>query len=332
MRTILAVTVVLALSPALGAGDKPARQQRVLVVHSYHEGQLGHVDEMTAGIEDALAGSGAQIEYVYMDTKRHSDLEWKQQAGVLAARRVEDFKPDVVITMDDNAQEFFAAEYAKRPDSPPFVFSGVNGKAEKFGFPRDNVTGVLERPNLVESLELLQKIVPSVKRVVMLSDKSPTTDGCWDYAKTLKLPVEVVAYEQPLTFDEWKAVVLKYQDSADAFGIYVSRTVHVSAQDETCVPDTELIAWLNEHNKLPTVGFFDTSAKIGIMCGICVSMREQGYVAGKIARGILEGKHPNDFTIAPTTNGRIMLNLKTAEALGIKVRYGIIQNAEEVIR
>ncbi len=328
VRRILGAYVVAAAVAWAAPGETP----RVLVVHSYHETQIGHVVEMTEGIEEALRNSGADIEYVHMDTKRRTSPEWKQRAGQIALEKALAMQPDVVITMDDNAQEYFAKDYAQRPDAAPVVFSGVNADPAKYGFPRPNVTGVIERPNAVESIELLQKIRPEVQRILMLADKSPTTDGFFEYAKTLSLPAEVLAYEQPLTFDEWKATIKKYENQVDALGIYVIRTIRRSADSEECVPEEELIAWINDHVALPTVGFFDTAAKSGILCGVAVSMKEQGYAAGRIAQGILAGRAPESFEVTPTRRGRIMLNLKTAQTQRIRVDYDVIQRAGEVVR
>jgi len=93
-----------------------------------------------------------------------------------------------------------------------------------------------------------------------------------------------------------------------------------------------LVNYILENCDVPTVGFYDTAAESGILCGISVSMKEQGYSAGMLARGILEGGVPEDFKIAPTTKGRIQFNLKTAERLNIRIKYHMISRAIEVIR
>ncbi len=309
-----------------------AAPSRILVVHSYHQGQEEHVVEMTKGIEEALVGAECEIRYFHMDTKRHNTQEWKQEAGRKARQLVAEYRPQVVITMDDNAQEYFAKGYAGAPAPPIFVFSGVNGEPRDYGFPANNVTGVLERPNILESIELLKKIRPEVKTLLVLTDKSKTTDAFIEYCKSLNLPVTVKAYEQPLTFEDWKAVVAKYYDQVDAIGLYVIRTITRSASDPTQVPEQELVKYLNTRYKIPTVGFFDTAAKAGILCGISVSMWEQGYAAAWIARKILTGAKPNDFAVKPTKKGRIQLNLQTAERLGIELPYGMIKRADVVVR
>ncbi len=306
--------------------------KRVLVVHSYHESQKGHVVEMTEGIREALAGMDIRLRFFHMDTKRKNSTAWKKKAGETAREIVADFAPHVVIAMDDNAQEYFAKHYAGEKSAPPIVFGGVNAEPEKYGYPAENVTGIIERPNILESMELLRRIVPGARRIALLSDKSPTTNPFCGYAGKLSLPLTTAACVQVETFDQWKATVEKYRNRVDAFGIYVSRTVRRTPEGASHVPEEELVAWLKEHTGLPTVGFFDSSARAGILCGISVSMKEQGFAAARVAREILGGGKPSDYPVRPTAKGRILLNLSAARALGIELPYKMIKRADEVVK
>lgn len=327
-RLLIQIILILAASvQAYGAGAA-----KVLVVHSYHETQQNHVVPMSEGIEEALAGLDTDIRYYHMDTKRKNSEAWKIEAGKCAAAMVGSFAPDVVITMDDNAQKYFAAEYALHKESPAFVFGGVNADPAKYGFPSENVTGVLERPNILESFQLLQKIVPEVRRVVIISDRSPTTNPVAAYTKTLDLPVEVLAFEQVSTLAEWQEVLDRYDDEVDGVGLYVLRTVARSDIDPQKVPESELLEILNSEYKWPTVAFFDSAAEAGVLCAVSVSMREQGVAAGVLAKKILQGAQPAEFTPEPTRKGRIQLNLAIAEDLGIEIKYNVIKRADVVIR
>lgn len=324
---------VLAICLWLGPGALLAGEEgRVLVVHSYHKTQKGHEIEMTQGIQEAFSGSPAVLRHVYMDTKRHPELFWKKKAGQAAMVAMEQFRPDVVIALDDNAQAFFVKEAMARDNAPVFVFSGVNADPAVYGYPRKNVTGVLERPNVKESLELLLRIRPGVKRVAMLSDDSVTTDFFVRYCRSLDLPVAVVGFAQAATLEEWTAAIDRYKDKVDAFGIYVLRTIRETAGGEGMVPEGRLMDILNQRCDLPTVGFFDSAAQAGVLCGISVSMVEQGFEAGRIARAVLEGHSPSEFPMAPTRRGRIQLNLATAEDLGIDLDWKIISKADVVVR
>ncbi len=329
-RLLLALVVMTGTIPATVASAVSA--QRVLVVHSYHEDQKEHVVEMTRGIEEALAGANCQLRYFHMDTKRRDTEEWKRTAGKMAGQIVIEYHPQVVITMDDNAQEYFAKAYVRAAAPPYFVFGGVNADPRQYGFPTDHITGVLERPNIIESLQLLKKIKPAVKTLLMLADNSETSDAFISYCQSLSLPVLVKGYEQPATLDDLLATLDRSHSQVDALGLYTLRTIARSAADPTKVPEREIVRMINERYQIPTVGFFDTAAEAGVLCGISVSMREQGFAAGMIARGLLEGKKPTDFVVKATGKGRIQLNLRTAEQLGIQLPYPMIQRADVVIR
>lgn len=309
-----------------------AAHKRVLVVHSYHETQENHVVPMTEGIQNALEGLQLDIRFYHMDTKRNTSEDWKRQAGAKARKMVDDFRPDLVITMDDNAQSYFARDYANRPGAPVFVFAGVNAEPEAYGFPADNVTGVLERPNITESIELLQKIVPDVKKIALLTDNSETSEAVLEYIAKLHLPVEVVTRQMIATRDEWRQTITETCPKVDGFGFYVLRTVAEDGQTDHKVAEEDLIAEYYTLCSKPTTGFFDSAAKAGALCGVSVSMREQGYSAGRIAREILLGRKPGDFPPQPTSKGRIQLNLIVAEKLGIDINYNVIKRADVLIR
>ncbi len=310
------------------------KPKRILVVHSYHESQKNHVGMMQKGIDEVLHNSGFQIKHFYMDTKRDNSPEWMDISGKLALDIVLRWKPALVISLDDNAQKYFARFLTNKNIAPFVVFSGVNADPKKYGFPAKNVTGILERPNVQKSISLLQKIYPGkIKRMLFLSDKSATTDSFHAYVKTLDLPVEVVASKQPLTFDEWKQTINKYKDKIDAIGIYVCRTVKRGADPNEIVPEAELIDYINKTTNLPTVGFFDSAATAGVLCAVSVSMKEQGKQAAIIALDLLRGNRKiQDIKILSTKRGRIELNLKIAKEKGIIIPYKIIKRAKILVK
>ncbi len=319
-----------------GVSAQQERQpvKRILVVHSYHEGQKNHVGRMKRGVDDILNKSGFQVKHFYMDTKRDSSRSWMEISGKLALELARLWKPDLVIALDDNAQKYFARFLAEKEGAPIVVFSGVNADPAIYGFPAENVTGVLERPNIEESISLLMKICPNkIKRMLFISDKSATTDPFFSYLKTLTLPVTIVAEKQPLTFAAWKQVIDEYKDDVDAIGIYVSRTVKKAPDANETVPETELIDYINKTTNLPTVGFFDSAAKAGILCAVSVSMEEQGRQAALIALDLLrKNKEIKDIKILPSRHGSIQLNLKVAEEKNIIIPYSTIKKAKVLIK
>ena len=107
----------------------------MLLVESYHEG-YPWVDSVDKGVRQGFEGTGVQLQIFYMDTKRNTGAQYATEAGNRAKELVNTFRPDVVITVDDNAQTYFAKEYAGKP-SPQIVFCGVNAEpgATDYNFP-----------------------------------------------------------------------------------------------------------------------------------------------------------------------------------------------------
>lgn len=304
---------------------------KVLLVQSYHAG-YPWTDSIDEGVKKGLEGTGVELEIFYMDTKRKTSEEWKVEAGKLADKKVEEFKPDVVITGDDNAQAYFAKNYAGKAGAPQFVFCGVNAEASKYGYPAENVTGFLERAHFIETIDLLMQFNPGIKKIAIITDKSPTSDATIDYAKTLKFPVEIVSIDQPVTFAEWKASIQKYQSSVDAVCIYMYHTIKESANSDTSLDPKDIIDWTIANNKKPSFGLLPLGIDDGILTGIVESGIEHGFEAAEIAKQIINNdKKAGDFKISTAKKGEIMYNIKTAEKLGIEIPFNLLEAADKIV-
>jgi ABC-type uncharacterized transport system substrate-binding protein len=173
---------------------------KVLLVHSYHPG-YEWVASLSFGVKKALSGSGAQLETFYMDTKRNTDEEWKVAMGKKALDIVQDWKPDVVITADDNAQAYFGKHLAGMR-SPSVVFCGVNRPVETYNYPKPNVTGVIEKPHLLETIDFFTRLVPQSDTFLFLSDNSPTSMGVvQQIQQDPKLTSFQISFALPSTFE-----------------------------------------------------------------------------------------------------------------------------------
>ncbi len=93
------VLVLMVAVPVFAAGKK------VLFIDSYHEGYAWS-DGVLKGVETGLDGKGVELQVVRMDTKRNTSDDFKQSAALKVKSVIEGFKPDVVISADDNAAKF----------------------------------------------------------------------------------------------------------------------------------------------------------------------------------------------------------------------------------
>ena len=78
-----------------------AAQKKCLFVSSYHKG-YAHADQIEAGVRDTLKGH-CELRQFDMDSKRRSSKEQMKKSALAAREIIESWKPDVVVTADDNA-------------------------------------------------------------------------------------------------------------------------------------------------------------------------------------------------------------------------------------
>ena len=147
MNKACLIASIILLVVAISGCAKPS--EKVLLIFSYHPDYVWVIEE-TRGAEGVLRDKGVQIEKFYLDTKRKTTPEWKKKVSEDAVRKIEQFKPDLVIVFDDNACELVAKKYIGK--SLPFVFCGMNGEPQAYGFPAENIIGVIEREHLKQTM------------------------------------------------------------------------------------------------------------------------------------------------------------------------------------
>lgn len=309
-------------------GDK---KNKILVVHSYHP-EYEWVSTVSRGIKRIFENEeNIRLETVYMDTKRKTSQEWKQQVGERVQKVIANWQPDVLITVDDNAQEYVGKYYAGK-ERPYVVFCGVNRSAERYGYPASNVTGVLERPNFKATIDFLQEIMPEVKKIAVISDHSPTSQGAIKYIKEKapEVKVKIIAYDLPVTFKEWKACINSYQDKAQAILLYTCHTIKQAQQEDSLASET-VMSWTAEHSQIPLVSLLTFIVDNGALCGVLESGLEQGYQAAKMARELLKGKDIKALPIKTPKKGLIMFNNKSARRWNVEIQDEIKEKIDILV-
>lgn len=329
MRKAVAAAMLMGAS---GLGSIATAGEKVLIVHSYHE-NYAWVEAINVGVGEGLKGARIELDIAYMDTKRHQDEASMRKAGEMVRRKVERFQPDVILVADDNAQEYFAKDYVGK-EHPAIIFLGVNSEPERYGYPAANVTGILERPLYVQTLEYLRAVAPAVRTVALIGDDSETATLIIDYMRNQVSPLKVIASGQAGTFEEWKALVRDYNESADALLVAIYETVKKAPADEggtsVRVKPKEVAAWTVANFKKPTASVFEFGVADGFLCGVVEDGVAHGRDAAAMALSILNGKEVKDIPIATLRKGRRELNLSTAQAIGLEVPAEMLEKADRV--
>jgi hypothetical protein len=246
-----------------------------------------------------------------MDLKRHPWPEAKAAAGLQARHVIDEWRPDVVIAIDDNAQEYAAKFYVNRPDIR-VVFAGTNGSVAPYGYEdATNVTGILERKPLTALKEAFMQpgfANGRALRVVEIGDTSETVQLDHGYIAAFDWkPLRYVGAHLVETYDDWQRAILAARDEADVILITNYRRLSRSRDDRTLVPPREVVAWTEAHAALPMVGVDGFFVEDGGMLAIATSPFEQGEVAARMALRIIDQHTPPSNIPVDTTHQYVVL-------------------------
>ncbi len=292
--------------------------KKILLVDSYHEGYAWS-DGIILGAKTALEGKGLDLKVVRMDTKRHKDKTFKQQAALKVKAEIEAFKPDVVIASDDNAAKYLISKYYKDARLP-FVFCGLNWDASVYGLPYSNATGMVEVSPVMELLDQLNIYAKGNRVGFVAADVLTMRKEEANYKKIFKLdPVTRFAK----TMAEWKQAIIDVQGQVDT--LIIGNAAGIGDWN-----DDEAMQFLLSNTKVPSGTIHDHMAKYA-MLGFTKIPEEQGYYAAQTALKILGGISPASIPVVKNKDGRLTININLAKAIGAQVPYEIIASANEII-
>lgn len=331
-RIVTLALIFLSLYPmksALGKDIlKSNKKFKILHIMSYHS-PWEWTDNQFDGFKDALKSLDVEYKVFQMDTKHKSSKEWMEYISKEAMDLIDSWNPDLVYINDDNAQKYVTSHYIN--SHIPFVFSGVNANPNKYGFDNaKNITGVLEQEHFVETIQLLKKIVPDVKKIAVVTDSGITWIGVMDRMKQKldQVPdVIFVSWNVVETFREFKDKMKDLEKKVDAVALLGVFEFKDDASNN--VPYTQVLRWTQENIKLPDFSFWKDRVSRGTLCTVSVSGYEQGFAAGIMAKSILaEHKAPASIQMKPSIKGEPVVSLARAKKLGIKIKTSILLSSE----
>ena len=227
-----------------------------------------------------------------------------------------------------------AALAAKRATSTiPIVFtSGADpvriGLVSSYNRPGGNATGVhIQFSQLVgKRLALLYEAVPQTARIAVLvnpahpADAKASVRNATEAARALGLDIKVF---NATTTDEIDAAF-------EAFVIWRAGAVLV-APDIFFSRQRAQLATIAARHVLPTSVFARNQVQAGSLMSYGPDNRDNYRQAGRYVGRILKGEKPADLPVLQPTKFELVINLKTAKALGITFPPSILLQADEVI-
>ena len=214
----------------------------------------------------------------------------------------------------------------------PIVFMNVAdpvgiGLVASFNRPGGNVTGatLLSAELVAKRLGILRDLLPSVKRIAMLVN--PTRPGV-DAQKTqvqaaaqaLGLALQILEASSEPDFEAVFRTVVSQQDGA-----------LIVAPDAFFVAHRAQIADLATRYRIATIYELRNFVEAGGLISYGASSEELYRQAGTLTGQILAGKKPADLPVLQPTKFELVINVKTAGALGLTISSDLLSIADELI-
>jgi putative ABC transport system substrate-binding protein len=236
-------------------------------------------------------------------------------------------KVDVIVTPTEPA----ARAVKEATSTIPIVMAGINYDPIALGYvatlarPGGNVTGIFFRhiELTAKRLELFKEMVPTVKRVAIFSD--PLTIDQLRAVEAANTRIQFRLQPQDLRdspYDFRRAFSIAMRSHAEAIFVLESSPIFRQRMQ---------ITQLALKNRLPTSFAFREYVEAGGLMAYGASFVEMAGLAAVYVDKILKGAKPADLPMEQPTKFELVINLKTAKALGLTIPTSLLLRADQVI-
>ena len=193
--------------------------------------------------------------------------------------------------------------------------------------PGGDTTGfaILSTELTAKRLELLKEVMPQAARIAILQHPGnpahPTfIDEIQPTANSLNLTYRI--FEARRSEDFERSFALMGEWPADAV---------IVLDDSTFVSYRAVMAESAARHRLPLICGFQEMTQAGCLFSYSVSIKDMWYRSASFVDKILKGAKPSDLPVQQATKFELVINLKTARALGFDISPILLARAEEVI-
>ena len=247
----------------------------------------------------------------------------RKHAAELAA-----LAPDVIVTIGGTA----TGRLLQATRIIPIVFAIVpdpvgSGFVDSLSKPGGNATGFTQFEYSLSGkwLQLLKEISPAVTRAVVLRD-SAVPAGIGQFAVIQALAPSLGIEVSPINVRS----AAEIERDLTAFTRYSNGGVVVASSTNALVY-RDLIIGLATRHKLPTVYSQREFVLAGGLTSYAADFIDQFREAAKYVDRILKGEDPSGLPVLTPAKYDLVINLRTAKALGIEFPASVLSRADEVI-
>ena len=295
----------------------------------YRIGSLNSAEQFVVSFE-GFKSRMAELGYVEGRNVRYDFYNAKGSTEALnsfAQKMVQD-KVDLIVTSATTGT--VAAAKATQGTNIPVVFlSAGNARilVKSFASSGSNLAGISSASMEItgKRFELLKEMAPWVKRIALITDPSGVN------YKSIANEVREAA--KRIEFTVWEVRVSSREEV-----LKVVSTVTRKATDAIFTPpdsfvtaNMEIIVKHSIKERLPVITSLVDNVKKGCLATYAADYFALGRQGGMLADKIFKGIKPSDLPIELPGKLKLVLNLKTAKAIGLKIPREILLRADEVI-
>jgi putative tryptophan/tyrosine transport system substrate-binding protein len=246
------------------------------------------------------------------------------------AKELVGLAPDVLFTSSTPA----SVALWRETKSIPTVFAQVSdpigeGFVASLARPGGHMTGLTNfEPSLgAKWLEILREIAPAVSRVALLFNPQTSPGGGSYYSRPIEAAAAALGM-QPITMpvhavDDVEPAVKSFARDPNGGLLVLS--------DGFSVVNRKVIIGSAAQHRLPAIYFFRFFVTDGGLVSYGVDRNESFRRAAAYVDRILRGAKPSDLPVEAPSKFELVINVKTAKALGLKVPPSLLARADEVI-
>ena len=305
--------------------QQPDRMRRIGIVMPFAKGDSEGEARIRAFKQELTKLGWTDGSNIQFDERWPSDnmnLVRSHAASVVASN------PDVIVTFGGRVIPVFMRLTRSIPMVLPYASDPVGvGYAQSLAHPGGNVTGFtsFELSMLGKSLEILKQIAPAIVRVALIyNPDNPNTAYYRRISEAASAPLALEVIDLPIhTLADIDRAVTNLADRGNS-GIFFLPDLTTNALRDDVVG-------LVGRRRVPAIysePFFVKLGGLAFYGPDCMEgfRRSAGYVDR-----ILRGEKPGDLPFQQPTKYELMINLKTAKALGLTVPTTLLATADEVI-
>lgn len=246
------------------------------------------------------------------------------------AQKIVREKPDLIVTSSTTAT-IPVAKLTEGSDLPVVFLSSGNPLklVRSYGSSGNNLTGIASAIlDLTEKrLELFREIAPAVRHVIFVTNPrganyEESRLAAREAAKKMGLTLTEIEVPATNAAEVKKQIFLVTRKMGEAL---------LLPPEASLVAATEQFAVQAIKEKIPAIGANVQTVRRGLLAGYSADYYSLGQQGAKLVDKILHGARPMDLPLEQPYKLQLLINLKTAKAIGIKIPKEILLRADEII-